>query len=389
MMANKPESKRPHSEVEPDTPPNEFSMLKMKILMEELFEKQFEKLGMDEIKKDIKSIKKDMPKLKEKVEKMDTDIKAMENSIEFVEKSCKEAKTASACTIKEVELLKGQVLILEEQLKKEREMRINLEYEQKKSNLICSGLPEDMKTKKNPMERIMMVEDVLKPKLDLNDLGIIKCSTINSHATSKGGSTALVQFRSIEEREKVWANRRKLKGTNLILREDLPQEMANRAKKLAPIMAEARRQKVKAHLVKDKLYINDKMYTCDTLKDLPPSLLPSTTATKIEDNHMFFFSHHTPLSNFHSKENMFTENGLSFRSTEQYYCWHKARYFKDKTAELSILSEKNPRTIKRTPIKGYNHQKWNSVSHKIMEQALSLKFTQDSECKKCLFSMLK
>lgn len=49
MSLNK-EAKRPHSEVEPDTPPNEFSMLKMKIVMEELFEKHFQQMGFDEIK---------------------------------------------------------------------------------------------------------------------------------------------------------------------------------------------------------------------------------------------------------------------------------------------------------------------------------------------------
>ena len=45
------------------------------------------------------------------------------------------------------------------------------------------------------------------------------------------------------------------------------------------------------------------------------------------------------------------------------------------------MKEKMPAKIKRTQVRGYNNQKWNSVSHKVMETALNLKFTQSKECK--------
>ena len=130
-MSNTKDAKRPHSEVDPDTPPSEFSMLKMKIVMEELFEKHFQQIGMEEMKNDLKCIKKDMPTLRENMDKMNSDLQAMEHSVDFIEKNSKEAKAAATGAIKEVESLKMQVNQLEEELKKEKEKRIALEYEQR------------------------------------------------------------------------------------------------------------------------------------------------------------------------------------------------------------------------------------------------------------------
>ena len=84
-MPNTKDAKRPHSEVEPDTPPSEFSMLKMRVVMEELFEKHFQKIGLEEMKNDLKSIKKDMPTLKENMDKMNSNLQAREHSIDYIE----------------------------------------------------------------------------------------------------------------------------------------------------------------------------------------------------------------------------------------------------------------------------------------------------------------
>ena len=102
--------------------------------------------------------------------------------------------------------------------------------------------------------------------------------------------------------------------------------------------------------------------------------------------YLFFFSGATPLSNFYCKEGLFSCSGIKFHCAEQYYCWQKAKFFKDKDAEKQILEETVPAKIKRTPIQGYNNQKWNSTSHKVMEDALTLKFNQNEECKAFLLS---
>lgn len=242
-----------------------------------------------------------MPTIKEKMEKMSTDMQAMEQSIEFVEKNSKEAKTAASGAIKEMEQLKSQVNKLEEELKKEKEMRINLEYEQKRVNLLCSGLPEDIKTAKNMAERNKLIEVALKQKLDIDIVSIARSTVIQTQSSEKKGTCVIMQFSNLSDRERVWANRRNLKGTKMILREDLPHEMSIKVNTLLPIMVEARRQKMKAHIVRDRLYISDKSYTCDNLHTLPPGLQPSNTATKLEENHLFFLSKNTPLSNFHTR----------------------------------------------------------------------------------------
>ena len=51
-----------------------------------------------------------------------------------------------------------------------------------------------------------------------------------------------------------------LKNTKYAVFDQLPQEIQDRRKALVPIMLKAREEKKTAYLVRDKLYINDKLY---------------------------------------------------------------------------------------------------------------------------------
>ena len=49
----------------------------------------------------------------------------------------------------------------------------------------------------------------------------------------------LLKFKSMEERDNIWSNRNKLRGTTITLKEDLPLQVEQRSKKLLPIMKKA------------------------------------------------------------------------------------------------------------------------------------------------------
>ena len=131
------DSKRPHSEVAPDTPPQEFSLHKMKVMMEELFDAQFRKMGLENVGEDIKTIQKDVLKINKDVEIIKEDSVSLKESVNFIEESSKEAKAMIKGHVKEVEHLREKVNHLEKELTKEKESRLSLETEQRKINPTC------------------------------------------------------------------------------------------------------------------------------------------------------------------------------------------------------------------------------------------------------------
>ena len=61
-MAKQKQNKRPHSEMEPDTPPHGLAIPQLKSVMQDLLHVQFNKLDLDGLKKGIKSITGHLPK---------------------------------------------------------------------------------------------------------------------------------------------------------------------------------------------------------------------------------------------------------------------------------------------------------------------------------------
>ena len=100
--------------------------------------------------------------------------------------------------------------------------------------------------------------------------------------------SVLLCFNNQSDRDYIWRNRKGLKGTNIYLKEDLPQEVENKAKELVPNYKEARKTKKKANMIRDQLFIEGQSYTQEHLDSLPPDIHPSTLANKeIGEKHFF------------------------------------------------------------------------------------------------------
>ncbi len=127
------------------------------------------------------------------------------------------------------------------------------------------------------------------------------------------------------------------------------------------------------------------MFTVDTLHKLPDSLTPGNIATKVIDNHMFFFSCESPLSNFFTPAK-FTVKGVEYVNSEQYILKNKAILSKAPNVAEDIIQESDPRRMKQLTrnLPQFNHQEWKKHSEDIGCIAVLNKFQQNPDLHKYL-----
>lgn len=104
-----------------------------------------------------------------------------------------------------------------------------------------------------------------------------------------------------------------------------------------------------------------------------------TTAT-----HVYFFTEHDQLSNWHIKD--FTVKGITFNCIEQYMMYSKAKLFGDEDTAKKILKE--PKQSKQKAlgrnVKPYVDDIWCNIREKIVTAGLLHKFSQNPELLKTL-----
>ena len=162
------------------------------------------------------------------------------------------------------------------------------------------------------------------------------------------------------------------------MNEDFSAETRNQRSTLQQVLKEARKQDMRSSLTGASLLIEGRRYTVDTLHTLPPEIDPVKISTRnVGENSGAFFSHLSPLSNFHNAS--FKVDGQWFSSTEQYFTYHKALSVKDESTAGKILNTSNPVTIKRmgNAIHIPPGSKWNADKLEIMRQGCWEKFSQN------------
>ena len=309
----------------------------------------------------------------------------VEKSMEETSKSSQEATELASATAQENEKLRKKVENLEQELRDERKERLKLDCDHRFKNIKLYGLSELEET---PVKKIETRED-LQERLESffqHEMGIENIELEDFYRIGRKikGDTrtrpVMLSFKSKPDRNKVWARKKHLKGTSFILKEDLPIQIEKNAQTLAPVMKEARSQKLTSYLVKDTLYVNHDRYTVETIGKLPTKLQPESIATKEKNNIIFFWGRHSPLSNFYTGGPIVCGKDR-YNCMEQYYCAEKAFFFGDDNARLKIMSLTNPTEQKRVRISGYKDAEWRKASHHIMKTGLTMKFNQNKALK--------
>ena len=199
----------------------------------------------------------------------------------------------------------------------------------------------------------------------------------------------IAKFHFFKDREEVWSARRRLKGTKTWISEDFPVEIRNRRQVLYPIFQRAIKMgNLQTSLVADKLFVNNQMFTVDTLHRLPEGLRLENTSLRVEKDMVFFYNRASPLSNFFPAP--VTIDGISYKFTEQYYQCRKAEILGDNGAAMKIMTADDPLTCKRLGDHATRTEesakKWEAGKNAVMEKANIHKFEQNSHLKAVLLS---
>lgn len=360
-----------------DTSKLELNMEKTMEMITKAVEKSLEKFELNTLKnelKEIHEIKNEMKDIKE----------AVECSFSRSEEALKVTEQFRSETIE----LKQKVACLEDTLEKERKLRVQLECDLRRQNLKIYGIEEQIYNESTGDNRSQVentsevVKKVLEQRLNLQNIEVDIAYRLGPMKTKSGVKQIprpiLLKTKSLNDRNRIWANRRSLKGTNIYLKEDLPIEMEEKIKQLTPIMLEARKQDMKAIIIKDSLKINGEKYSVETLNRLPDCLQPKTIATKEMDKNILFWGKMSPFSNFNT-DYTFTKDGCTFNCGEQFYCHAKAKFFDDLVAADKILAEFDPKKQKRTPIQGFSKEKWSKVQIEYMKEGLLQRYSQNND----------
>ena len=291
---------------------------------------------------------------------------------------CKENRT-------EITNLKQKVSCLESANNDLKHEIVTLQIEQRKNNIMLHGIPET-----SPSE---ITTDVVY-KFFVNNLDLKQAANMLITAYRLGKPphlepkqvkkprSILIKFAQSPDRDTVWRVKSKLKGSNIVMSEDLPGSVLEKRKIMYPYFTAARRhpEVKRCQLKQDCLIIDGKSYNPDNLQALAHNL----TNTKLSEKKIngigtAFFRKESYLSNFYPCS--FIEKNQSFLSVEMYYHYKKAMYFKDEGTANEILKAKTPNKAKALgyKVKHFDETIWHQVDTQIMFNGCAMKFQQNQD----------
>ena len=276
---------------------------------------------------------------------------------------------------------------------KEKHDRLRAEGYQRRVNLIFEGIEEGGR-RENDITLRQMMNNIFNKEMGINNVDIDVVHRVGMN-TQRGPRPIIVRFARLDDRNKIWAARAKLREQNrrpsdkIWIKEDLPREAKEMNNMLYRSLNAARASGKYGNNVSVrnfKFYLNGLSYTTDELEELPVELRPSTLATRQNDTILIFFSKSTVLSNHFICE--FTVDGQKYTSVEQYMTRERAIFGKASQETIQkIMNEHDPVQLKTIMhfLKQDNRQKeWEAVAPEKIKPAIIAKFSQNKDLKKIL-----
>ena len=176
--------------------------------------------------------------------------------------------------------------------------------------------------------------------------------------------------------------------------QDLPEEWIDRRKVLKPIFNAAKQMdnlKMKTHLSKDKLIIDDHTYSAGPNSNVSEANTVIDTASMCQQvdtvsDTLLFLGSLSPYSNLY-KTNL-TIDKVKYLCAEQFIQSEKAAMFDDDIAQYKIMQEANPYKIKNlgSKIQNFSLDAWRKHDCAVAHKAVSAKFMQNTTLKTMLLS---
>ena len=353
-----------------------------------------------EVMSSLKVIQEDISKMHISLQSLHTDIadikselstiKELKSSLEFTQESLSEVVNNVSDIKSEVDIHAAKIDRLEIECQKNqkendylKEKLLHSDTHSRKENLIFVGISGN-----NQESTINKIRELWKNKLEITDAETIqvqRCHRFGPQIANRPRDI-IVRFAFFPDREKIWKNRGKLKGTNIIMKEDFPQEIEQRRSQLYPIFKMAREKNFRPKLAADKLFINGAKYTVENLQNLPEELNPRQIAERITDKAVLFYGSKSCLSNFHKVDIMI--DGKLFNSCEQFLQYRKATCTGNHDIASQILHAVEPKDQYRLGKKlTGDENKWNvQIAKEVLEKAIKCKFEQNDELRKQLLN---
>ena len=213
---------------------------------------------------------------------------------------------------------------------------------------------------------------------------------------SKGNSPrpVMIKFLQYSERHKAWNNRKSLKGGNVWVKEDYPNEIEERRKVLYPYLRGAYQgdpanpqAKISAYMKYDKLVVNNQTFNHTNIMYLPEYIITrahSPVSMKQNDDVLVFITRESPLSNFH--DSPLTIDDRNYVHAEQFISYRKALLFDSTDVAERVLTMTDPKLTKQTVrrLKRYDDSVWQDEAPAILRSALEAKFSQNNDLKEIL-----
>ena len=267
--------------------------------------------------------------------------------------------------------------------KRQDENILNNESYSRRDNMVFSGYnvqpndPETCEVKVRNILKIMGIKD---------NIPFVRCHYIN------GQNQIIVRLQWYSDRDQIWKNRYKLKGTNIYIAEDFPSAIDHQRKQMFPVMKAAKQLPEfdrKVSMRGNRLILNGKQYTCDNIHEVPESVNPSKLAEKSNSKMLVFggsTSSQHKLSNFYKVNGKFVYEHIEYSTSEQAYQHKKARIAGDQNMGRQIMFNPDPSTQKflGQKIQGLDEKKWNAEKRGYMKDILVAKFNQSDDLKHTL-----
>ena len=307
--------------------------------------------------------------------------------------SVKTAGEQNSTDIKRVEAKLQQMQdrnkILETENIELKEKLLNMEYMNKRSNLIFEGVVDAPNA--SDLEEIQKLRYVLRdiPGLDSTNFRIDRCYRLDGRFNPSKKRRLLCSFNWYYDVQCVLRNRKRL-PRGVYVTEDLPEEWNDRRKVLKPIFNAAKRNdKLKAgtKLSKDRLTIEGKTFTiapvCNVM-EANAFLDVASTCQRGDDTKLLFLGAHSPFSNLYMSN--FTIDNFVYNCVEQYYQSVKAATFDDDLMHFKIMQETNPYKMKTLgeKVKNFDDHEWMKIAKNLMRKAVYAKFSQNETLRSLL-----
>ena len=289
---------------------------------------------------------------------------------------------------KETADLQSQLNQAQQKYKALNEHVLRLESQSRRDNLKIAGIPESPgeESWSDCKEKVYSILETQMEIPHARDIRITRCHRLGpKRRDAKKPRSIIFKLHWFGDRELIWERKAKLRGSNYWLDEDYPVEIENRRRILQPIASAARSQGKKARVQVDRLLVNGRPYTVDTISQLPEDLQPAKLATKTDGKITAFFRSATPLSNFHQVK-VKDKEGNVFHSSEQWYQYQKALEFRDTETATNIKNSSTPLECYQLgkTVRNFNMRQWSLKAKQVMLEAVSAKFEQNPYTQKHL-----